>query len=106
MVLAGCSANSPNNSQPENKMDKTYLVDGQPVRAESARHAVKYYIAVLNRRADYVEEDGKQRAVLAVCEGSGLGIFCDDEADKHYHFDLEGIYWLTDEESVRMEALA
>lgn len=85
---------------------KTYLVDGQPVRAESARHAVKYYSAVLNRRVDYVEDEGKQRAVLAVCESSGLGIFCDDEPGKHYHADDDGIYWLTDEESARMEALA
>lgn len=85
---------------------KTYLVDGQPVRAESARHAVKYYSAVLNRRVDYVEDEGKQRAVLSVCEGTGLGIFCDDEQGTHYHADSEGIYWLTDAETKAMDALA
>ena len=85
---------------------KTYIVDGQPVKAESARHAAKYYSAVLNRRVEFVEEEGNGRALLATCESTGLGIFCDDEQGKHYHADSEGIYWLTDSEMKAMDKLA
>ena len=49
---------------------------------------------------------GQQRAVLSVCEGTGLGIFCDDEQGTHYHADSEGIYWLTDAETEAMAKLA
>jgi protein tyrosine phosphatase (PTP) superfamily phosphohydrolase (DUF442 family) len=84
---------------------KTYLVDGQPVKAESDRHAVKYYASVLNRMPDVVEDDaGNKRDVYQLCESTGLGIFCDDERDVHYEHDSEAVYWLTEAEQAKMRA--
>jgi hypothetical protein len=82
---------------------RTFLVDGQPLTAETDRHAVKYYAAVLNRLPGVVEIEGRVRDVFQQCEGTGLGIFCDDAFPEHYNFDDDGVYWLTD---AALEALA
>lgn len=37
----------------------TYIVDGQPVKAESESKAAKYYFQVLNRKPQVVESEGK-----------------------------------------------
>lgn len=87
------------------QIDNRYFCDGLPVQAESARHAVKYYCAVMNRPVDYVVHNGKWRAVSGRCENTGLGIFCDDLPGVHYHEDGEGIMWLAGKEMKAMSKL-
>lgn len=82
-----------------------YIVDGLNVRAESDRHAAKYYRRVLNRAPDTVTHNGKTRELLSFCENTGLGIFCDDEVTIHYTAWSDGPYTLTGHERTRIANL-
>lgn len=82
-----------------------YIVDGLNVRAESDRHAAKYYRRVLNRDPDAVTQNGKTRELFSFCENTGLGIFCDDESEVHYKAWSDGPYTLTGPERTRMASL-
>lgn len=86
---------------------KTFIVEGHPVKAEGRRAAVKYYMAVLNREPETVEDEaGKTLAVTGICESTGLGIFEDDINGVDYHQDSEGIIWLTEQRHTEEAALA
>lgn len=84
-----------------------YIVDGLIVRAESERHAAKYYRRVIGRVPETViTSSGEKLETLAFCENTGLAIFCNDRPGVHFEVYEDGPYALSAEEEKRMRELA